>query len=209
MPEQRSDLMEQPSTKGKFQCLKGKLSKSPSETETSADSALRDQVDDAPLRIRAALDVALRRGQTWMPGQLLDVRLAPAALDAPLGSLCDRVYSMEAKALMPCRSCSTSIAAMPFVGPGTAASAAIVGDIHPKIRRPGPAGGPASISPVQRVRWRFGCGISSDKPRRGDQMRTLRIGPMYQALAPAARAGARESCADFRAGVWNFNPKPE
>jgi len=25
----------------------------------------------------------------------------------------------------------------------------------------------------------------------------------------AARAGARESCADFRAGVWNFNPKPE
>ena len=26
--------------------------------------ALRDQVDDAPLRIRAALDVALRRRQT-------------------------------------------------------------------------------------------------------------------------------------------------
>ena len=25
----------------------------------------------------------------------------------------------------------------------------------------------------------------------------------------AARAGARESCADFRAGVWDFNPKPE
>jgi hypothetical protein len=30
----------------------------------SIDSALRDQVDDAPLRIRAALDVALRRRQT-------------------------------------------------------------------------------------------------------------------------------------------------
>ena len=28
-------------------------------------------------------------------------------------------------------------------------------------------------------------------------------------LHPAARAGARESCADFRAGVWNFNQKPE
>jgi hypothetical protein len=28
-------------------------------------------------------------------------------------------------------------------------------------------------------------------------------------LPPAARAGARESCADFRAGVWDFNPKPE
>jgi alcohol dehydrogenase (cytochrome c)/quinohemoprotein ethanol dehydrogenase len=26
---------------------------------------------------------------------------------------------------------------------------------------------------------------------------------------PHARAGARESCADFRAGVWDFNPKPE
>jgi hypothetical protein len=26
---------------------------------------------------------------------------------------------------------------------------------------------------------------------------------------PAARAGARESCADFRAGVWDINPKPE
>jgi hypothetical protein len=26
---------------------------------------------------------------------------------------------------------------------------------------------------------------------------------------PAARAGARESCADFQAGVWDFNPKPE
>jgi hypothetical protein len=25
----------------------------------------------------------------------------------------------------------------------------------------------------------------------------------------AARAGARESCADFRAGVWDFDPKPE
>ena len=60
MLERRSDLMEQPSTKDKFQWLKRKLSKSPSETETSVDSALRDQVDDAPLRIRAALDVALR-----------------------------------------------------------------------------------------------------------------------------------------------------
>jgi hypothetical protein len=30
----------------------------------SIDSALRDQIDDAPLRIRAALDVALRRRQT-------------------------------------------------------------------------------------------------------------------------------------------------
>ena len=30
----------------------------------SIDSALRDQVDDAPLRIRAALDVALRRRET-------------------------------------------------------------------------------------------------------------------------------------------------
>jgi hypothetical protein len=39
----------------------------------SIDSALRDQVDDAPLRIRVALDVALRRRQTWMPGQLLNV----------------------------------------------------------------------------------------------------------------------------------------
>jgi len=73
MLERRSDLMEQPSTKDKFQWLKRKLSKSPSETETSVDSALRDQVDDAPLRIRAALDVALCRRQTWMPGQLLNV----------------------------------------------------------------------------------------------------------------------------------------
>jgi hypothetical protein len=47
MLERRSDLMEQPSTKDKFQWMKRKLSKSPSETETSVDSALRDQVDDA------------------------------------------------------------------------------------------------------------------------------------------------------------------
>jgi len=46
------------------------------------------------------------------------------------------------------------------------------------------------------------------------QIRTKR--PLYFDLAvrdlvlhPAARAGARESCADFRASVWDFNPKPE
>jgi len=36
-----------------------------------------------------------------------------------------RVAPMEAKAVMPCRSCSASITAMPFVGPGTAESAAL------------------------------------------------------------------------------------
>ena len=55
----------------------------------SIDSALRDQVDDAPLRIRAALDVALRRRQARMTGQLLNIAQAAAALDASLGSLCD------------------------------------------------------------------------------------------------------------------------
>ena len=33
--------------------------------------------------------------------------------------------------------------------------------------------------------------------------------PLATLRMPAARAGARESCADFRAGVWDFNPKPE
>jgi hypothetical protein len=28
-------------------------------------------------------------------------------------------------------------------------------------------------------------------------------------LSPAARAGARVSCDDFGAGVWDFDPKPE
>jgi hypothetical protein len=55
----------------------------------SIDSALRDQVDDAPLRIGTTFDVALCRCQARMTGQLLNVTKPPAALDPPFGSLGD------------------------------------------------------------------------------------------------------------------------
>jgi hypothetical protein len=51
--------------------------------------ALRDQVDDAALRVGTTFDVALCRCQARMTGQLLNIAQAAAALDASLGSLGD------------------------------------------------------------------------------------------------------------------------
>jgi len=53
------------------------------------DSGLRDQLDDAALRVRTTFDVALCRCQARMTGQVLNIAQAAAALDAPLGSPCD------------------------------------------------------------------------------------------------------------------------
>jgi RNA polymerase sigma-32 factor len=70
-------------------------------------------------------------------------------------------------------------------------------------------GGDASLNAPIREDDHFGEWQDLLVDERTDQEMTLVARRRRGSLAVAARAGARGSCAGFRAGVWDFNPKLE